>query len=134
MSTNLGKRPCASGGHSCYKRRPHNSTFHPWQWQCTRADILEAVHHIVVHVELEHELERAAMRTRCIHPRPFSSHPPTPAPPASAVGAIARVNPSSSISSHKASRALPLLPLASQAHEESISQHLPRASVLQVQS
>ncbi|CAD6255647.1 unnamed protein product [Miscanthus lutarioriparius] len=47
-----------------------------------------------------------------------------PAPPPSTVAAIARVDPSSSISSHKPSCALPLLPSASQAHEEAILLHL----------
>ena len=47
-----------------------------------------------------------------------------PAPPPSTAAAIAGVDPSSSISSHKPSCALPLLPSASQAHEEAISLHL----------
>ena len=48
----------------------------------------------------------------------------TPAPPPSTAAAIAGVDPSSSISSHKPSCALSLLPSASQAHEEAISLHL----------
>ena len=47
-----------------------------------------------------------------------------PAPPPSTAATIAGVDLSSSISSHKPSCALPLLPSASQAHEEAISLHL----------